>query len=192
MTFAAHDAGPQSVHDQFVSLEGFTPGPPGRGIGLFHSVAPLIEHSPGHSELPCKPDDGAQAFILSTACRRSSLPYRLPFLRSTIKLLSPKVCLVKVGQARGSLQIFLRIALLRVRSGKRQMRWFVNSLDSWGRSMIGPWDRLGRCLRFETTGSLPRADSQGVSFSTWFPRSCAARRTSSELMSKSFARPATN
>jgi hypothetical protein len=32
-------------------------GPPGREVGLFHSVTPLIEHSPGYSELPCKPDD---------------------------------------------------------------------------------------------------------------------------------------
>jgi hypothetical protein len=50
------------------------------------------------------------------------------------------------------------------------MRWFVESLDSWRRSMLGQWDSLGRRLPFEMTGSLARADSLGVSSSPWFQR----------------------
>jgi hypothetical protein len=34
--------------------------------------------------------------------------------------------------------------------------------------MLGQWDRFGRRLLFETTGSLARADSLGVSSSPWF------------------------
>src|SRR6266702_3562926 len=34
--------------------------------------------------------------------------------------------------------------------------------------MFGHWDRLGPRLPFETPGSLPRADSLGVSSSAWF------------------------
>ena len=51
---------------------------------------------------------------------------------------------------------------------------------------------LYRCLPFETTGSLPRADSQGVSSSSWFPRTCATCKKRSEIMKKSLAKPATN
>ena len=45
--------------------------------------------------------------------------------------------------------------------GKGQRKWFVKSLDSWRSSMFVQRDRLGR-LSFETTGSLPSADSLGV------------------------------
>ena len=45
--------------------------------------------------------------------------------------------------------------------------------------MLGQWDRLGRRLPFETTGSLPRADSLGVSSSSWFQRGTHPNRNAS-------------
>jgi hypothetical protein len=50
----------------------------------------------------------SQDFIRSKAWRRNSLLYRCPFFRSTLRLLSRKVCTTKLSHSRGSLQRFLR------------------------------------------------------------------------------------
>jgi len=42
-----------------------------------------------------------------------------------------------------------------------------------------PTSALGRRLPFETTGSLPRADSLGVSSSSWFQRGTNPNRNAS-------------
>jgi hypothetical protein len=42
-------------------------------------------------------------FIRSTACCLNSLLYRTPFSRSTLQLLSYKVCTIKLSHSRGSL-----------------------------------------------------------------------------------------
>src|ERR1700685_3937571 len=44
------------------------------------------------------------AFIFWTAWRRNSSLYRSPFFRSTLQLLSRKVCTTKLSHSRGSLQ----------------------------------------------------------------------------------------
>jgi acyl transferase domain-containing protein len=46
----------------------------------------------------------SQDFIRSKAWRRNSLLYRCPFFRSTLRLLSRKVCMIELSHFRGSLQ----------------------------------------------------------------------------------------
>src|ERR1700680_1221113 len=81
----------QSLELEDLLAQDYLARPPGRGIGLFHSGAPLIEHSPGYSELPSEPDDVAagvhpfnslSAKLTTVSLTFSSFHFAAPFPQS--------------------------------------------------------------------------------------------------------------
>ena len=137
--------------------------------------------------------------ILSTACRRNSLPCRFPFFRSTLRLLSPKVCTqnchcegLLVFKFLARISIFRsagdcptrreigRVQLLRPKGGStpastsRRGRPAAKVLDDAGHN-------LEHMIHLEINaspfhGNDPESrDSNPAGLGPWFPRSPKAR-----------------
>src|SRR4029077_19609130 len=74
-----------------------------RRVCFFESIAPIVKQSPGIPSSLESPRTLSQDFFHSKAWRRNSLLYRYSFFRSTLLLLSRKVCIIELFPFKGSL-----------------------------------------------------------------------------------------
>jgi hypothetical protein len=77
---------------------------PYRGrICLVHSVAPVVKYPAAYCELFCEPNNVAARIHSLDGLPPKLITVPLPFFRSTLRLLSRKVCIIKPSHSRRSL-----------------------------------------------------------------------------------------